>query len=215
MNRNKRKYLIYLFVFSLVFFMSLALFAPYYLTYTDVPLKSDVIILLAGANIEAKKKEAHRLINKGQATHLIIPSRKNFLHKDPNGILTDTTTDEMTKQVLSLKLNNSNNDEYDKVRWRFERTHIEVMAAKEMMQARGFTSAIFMSHPYHMRRIKLIAARVFNEKDFRLYFVPARYEKFNKNKWWISKDDRQWVLSEYTKIAWFLLYTYVPFLISA
>jgi len=195
--------------------MSLAFFAPYYLTYTDTPLKSDTIVLLAGANIETKKEEAHRLINQGLATHLIIPALKNSLHRAPNGIFTYATTDKITKQALNIKFNSSNRNKHSKSHWSYERTHIEVMVAKEMMQTNGFTSAIFMSHPYHMRRIKLIAARVFNEKDFRLYFVPAKYEKLNKNKWWISKIDRQWVLSEYIKIAWFLLYTYVPFLISA
>ena len=195
--------------------MSLAFFAPNYLTYTDTSLKSDAIIILAGADIETKKKEARRLINNGHATHLIIPNHKNTQHIARDGILIDTTTHKMTRQTLSLRFNNSHKNNYGKGRWRYERTHIEVLLAKEMMKKAGFTSAIFMSHPYHMRRIRMIAVRVFDETGFRLHFVPTRYEKLNKNWWWLSKDGRQWVLSEYVKIAWFLLYTYVPFLIPA
>ena len=56
--------------------------------------------------------------------------------------------------------------------------------------------------------------RDFDENKYNLYFVPSCREKFSKGRWWLCKDDRQWVVSEYFKIFWFLLYSYFPFLSS-
>jgi len=48
------------------------------------------------------------------------------------------------------------------------------------MESLGLTSGIFVSSPYHMRRIKVIAERVYRDAagapTYRLYFVPSRYE---------------------------------------
>ena len=77
---------------------------------------------------------------------------------------------------------------------------------KAMMDELGFKSANFVSSPYHMRRVKLIADRVFAGGNYNLSFVPSRYEETHKNLWWLNKYDLKWVLSEYSKIIWFLLY---------
>ena len=94
-----------------------------------------------------------------------------------------------------------------------ENTHLKILHAKSIMEKYGFKSAIFVSSPYHMRRIKMIATKAFEEDNHSLCFIPATFEKFNKKIWLLSKNDRQWILSEYAKIAWFLLYTRLPFLI--
>lgn len=210
--RYKKKLLIYcipLFLFAT--FLSLAARASHYLAYADIPFKSDVIVLLASGDVEAKKKEAHRLINEGRATYLMIPSRKELLHLTRGGNLCVFPTTDLHRQSLTVEMDNLAQNNKGRSGWRYERTHIQVMVANEMMEKAGFSSAIFMSHPYHMRRIKMIASRLFAGNDYRLYFVPTNREKLNGNTWLMNKNDRQWVVREYIKIAWFLLYTYIPF----
>lgn len=48
-------------------------YAPKYLTYSDQPVKSDVIILFLGPDFDARKKEALKLMEEGYAQHLLIP----------------------------------------------------------------------------------------------------------------------------------------------
>jgi len=66
--------------------------------------------------------------------------------------------------------------------------------------------ANIVSSPYHMRRIKTIAGRVFSE-DYKLYFIPTRYQNVNKAVWRFDKKDFLSLFLEYLKIVWFLLYS--------
>jgi hypothetical protein len=88
----------------------------------------------------------------------------------------------------------------------YENTHLEVLWASQMMDAYGLTSSIFVSSPAHMRRIKIIADRVFDENPYRLAFVHTKYEKPWGYLWWTDRDGLKQVMSEYVKIVWFLMY---------
>ena len=81
-----------------------------------------------------------------------------------------------------------------------------MLNAKTLIDRLGLKSAIFVSSPYHMRRVKLIVSTVFKDGDYNLFFVPSRYEKTNGNFWYLYEYDLKNVTSEYLKIAWFLLY---------
>jgi uncharacterized SAM-binding protein YcdF (DUF218 family) len=77
------------------------------------------------------------------------------------------------------------------------------------MKKTEISSAIFVSNPYHMRRIKMIADKVFEGLHFKLHFVPSRHCKIN-NPWWLHKEDIKWITSEYIKIIWFWVYSHLP-----
>jgi len=70
----------------------------------------------------------------------------------------------------------------------------------------------FVSSPYHMRGIKLIAEKVFrdrtNSSALRLYFVSPRYETPRLRRWFLKTRGLKFVSSEYAKMAWFLSYIY-------
>ncbi len=77
------------------------------------------------------------------------------------------------------------------------------------MDGKGLTSAIFVSSPYHMRRIKLIANRVFIGTGYRMVFIPTRFEKRTEGLWFLHQSDIRKVASEYGKIVWFFLYRWM------
>jgi uncharacterized SAM-binding protein YcdF (DUF218 family) len=87
-----------------------------------------------------------------------------------------------------------------------EATHEEAIIAGGMMEHLGISTAILVSSPHHMRRIKLIAERVFGERATVCY-VPTRYETPDAGFWLFENYKRKIVLTEYAKIAWFLLYS--------
>lgn len=185
--------------FSLIaILVGLVLYAPHYLVYTDNPLRSDVIILLLGPEYEAREKEVQGLLTDGYSNHLIIPAYGRILNGANSGALASQGPSIQKRLTKAEKRNHG---------YRFyEDTHLEVLHAKAMMDKFGFKSANFVSSPYHMRRIKLIAGGVFDGGDYDLSCVATPYEKTHKNLWWFNKYDLKWVVGEYLKIAWFLIY---------
>ena len=87
-----------------------------------------------------------------------------------------------------------------------ENTHIEVLGAKRLMENLGLRSALFVSSSYHMRRIKVITGKVFQDQ-MTVSYMPTRYESLGKGFWLFKSDERNFVLTEYAKIVWFFLYS--------
>jgi hypothetical protein len=71
----------------------------------------------------------------------------------------------------------------------YEDTHIEILESRKMMDKAGFKSGIFVASPYHMRRIGIIAAKVFGNHGYQLTFVPSRYKQHSGALWCLSKRD--------------------------
>ncbi len=171
----------------------LFILAPDYLIYSDKPQKADAVVLFLGTEYRERKAEAVRLINDGYADYLIIPAYGKIAEA-PNF------------ERGSLMGVPSRPSHYPVV---FEDTHVELLEAKRLMDGKGLTSAIFVSSPYHMRRITVIAKRVFTGSGYRMIFVPTRFEKPTGRLWFLNQNTIRKVTGEYGKIAWFFLYRWV------
>jgi hypothetical protein len=174
------------------------LYSPRFLLYSSKYKKANAVILILGPDFKARQKEAYKLINEGMTDYLIIPAyRKAYRVYDKD-----------TKKYLSPNLYSFKTDQKNIAAPAgfYEDTHLEIIEARKIMSDYGLNSAIFVSSPYHMRRIKLIAMKVFdtNKNDF--YFVPTRYERAPANYWELSLADWKKVRREYGKILWFFLY---------
>ena len=136
----------------LVIFGAAAYEAPrFLLSDADKPVKSDAIILFLGGVFMDREKEAYRLLNQGYARYLIIPAFHRVIAREP---LPQPDTISHTNSV-ALKM----------IPFFYERTHVEELYAKKIMDSLGLKSAIMVSSPYHMRRIRLIASRTFGEQS--------------------------------------------------
>jgi uncharacterized SAM-binding protein YcdF (DUF218 family) len=181
------------FISCIVVLLSLAIFvAPQYLIVSDTPVKSDAVVLFLGGEKGTREKKANQLIRDGFADYLIIPARGQVQKRSPDG--------KLIKIDLPLTPKTSNLKPF------FEDTHQENLIARDMMERLGISSAILVSSPYHMRRIRLIAERVFGERATVCY-VPTRYETPSDGFWLFNNYDRKFVLTEYAKITWFVLYS--------
>jgi hypothetical protein len=175
------------------------LYAPRFLLYSSKYEKADSIILFLGPDFNARKKEAYRLMNEGMADYLIIPAYYKAYRIFGKGQLEGMPT--------NLFLDRSDKkDNNDQTRF-YEDTHWEIIEAQKIMSNYKLTSAILVSSPYHMRRIKLIISRVFGRNKDNFYFVPTRYEKAPADYWDMSLADWKKVSMEYGKILWFILYS--------
>jgi hypothetical protein len=188
------------FIFLILFALALFFYSPRYLILRTPPVKSDVVVLLLGSINKERAEEAYRLISEGYAATLFVPAKKKTFNISDNGNLSHYIKRLSNQNWLTPKRENKQN-------YRFhENTHLEIIAAKSMMDSSNFTSAIFVSSPYHLRRIKIIADRVFRGKAHQLSFIPSNNSEKDETLWVLHKNDLTMVVSEYIKIVWFLLY---------
>ena len=73
----------------------------------------------------------------------------------------------------------------------------------------GLQSALMVSSPYHMKRIKIITESVFGEQSQHMKYVPTRYERMSEGLPDTVIADWDFIASEFIKICWF--YLYAPF----
>jgi hypothetical protein len=185
-------------ILILVMLGGFILYSPRFLLYSSEYKKANAIILLLGPDFKARQKEAYRLINDGMADYLIIPA----YHKAYR------IYDKGTMKYLSPNLYSFKSGPKDVAvpSSFYEDTHLEIIDAQKVMSSYGLNSAILVSSPYHMRRIKLIVMKVFDTNKGDFYFVPTSYEKAPANYWELSFADWKKVRKEYGKILWFFIY---------
>jgi hypothetical protein len=196
-RKKKKKYIIPLLVTLTIFAVITS--APRFLLYSSNYEKVDAIILFLGPDFSLRQKEAYSLINRGMAEYFIIPAYNKTYRIYDEGAIKLLSPNLASRTDMGKKNNIS-------LPFFYEDTHSEIIEAKRMMSGYGLKSAIFVSSPYHMRRIRLIVKNVFMGNIEGLYFVPTSYEKAPANFWELSWADWRKVSREYRKIIWFSLY---------
>jgi len=172
-----------------------ASYAPRFLAYSDVPVKSDAVILFVGENFKDRKTEAFRLLKEGYARVLIVPSFREVIIFKP------------ISKPLTYANGNPNSRRLKTIPYFYEKTHAEMLYARQMMDNMGLRSAIMVSSAYHMERIRMISEKVFGDQSRFFSYVPTPYE--NDPIRIRAMDWRDWtfVIQELTKICWFRLYS--------
>src|SRR5271157_178720 len=190
---SKKKMLTYFVVLCLAISCVALCYGPQYLTYADKPMNSDAIVLFVGTDSRARQEDANRLMTEGYARYLFIPAYGRIT--EAASLSSPAGTKKANPKLVISGL---------KPRSYFENTHVEVLEAKRMMEQYGLKSAIFVSSPEHMRRIKIIAERIYHEEPVRMVFVPIRVEPGHEDR---TLSDYRRMGKEYVKIIWFLMYS--------
>lgn len=200
MKKRKKRFFFWLLIILLT--GNLIIYAPHYLLYSSEYRKADAIVLLLGPDFTARQKEAYKIIEEGKADYLIIPAYNKIYKISEKGSVRSLPQNLALHNTIKKRSLNSYPPYY-------EDTHIELIDAIKTMSESGLKSAIFVSSPYHMRRIKLIVNKVFTGNQGELYFVPTSFEKAPAYIADISGTDWKKIRREYGKIIWF--YTYMFF----
>jgi hypothetical protein len=158
-----------------------------------------LLVLFIGPDYKARQEEANLLLAEGYADYLLTPAFGKI--QEASALSTQAKTKTVNPQL---------NIPVIKHKKYFENTHNEVLEAKRMMEQYGLKSAIFVSTPYHMRRIKIIAKKVFDDKSSRIDFIPTRFETVHHNLLHLTLSDWKNLATEYIKIIWFLIYNSFP-----
>jgi uncharacterized SAM-binding protein YcdF (DUF218 family) len=174
--------------------------APGFLVCAEPPRQADAVILYAGPELVERFDEAIRLLRHGYADNLVIPAfglildkaGAEILENDHKGLKLQGRVFQVRKLVHYRKYQ--------------ENTHVESLEAKRLFDERGFRSALLVSSPYHLRRIRLINSQVFTGNKYALTYIQSSNLQ---NPSFADPGLRKTIISEYLKIAWFLLYGFI------
>jgi uncharacterized SAM-binding protein YcdF (DUF218 family) len=169
-----------------------------WLLYQDRPVRSEVVILFVGPGFEERLLEARRLVRAGYGHNLLIPAYNSYFQRMADGSVASLGKDFIEQFFPAVRAAGGKLPDH------FEATHVEIIEAKRLMDAAGFRTALFVSSPYHMRRIRLISDRVFAD-GYTIRFVPSRSQPAHPVRAMVA--DLRWLVSEYVKIGWFLGYS--------
>ena len=171
---------------------------PHFLTFGTVMPKSDAVVLFFGPDMQARQQEAEALVREGVAGILLTPALGGIDPPDARLKMDEPETLGPLPECPKIGF-------FENTRI-CEDTHLEMLMTRRMMERLDLRSAVLVSSPYHMRRIKIIAESVFERGEYTLAYRPTRYEQISP-VWFLSKKDLKWVITEYIKILWFLLYS--------
>lgn len=182
-----------LFIFAA--FAAMIWYAPRYLVHANAPFKADAIVLCVGEDFDARKKEVAKLMEEGYAKYLLIPAYGLTLNSPKTLSLICAPAYPCISPLSRYP-------------YYFEGTHVEMLEAREMIRKAGFKAIIFVSSPYHMRRIKVIASTIFKDMGLNMRFKFSRYEYVLDGAWIFNKSAIKTLIGEYLKIVWFSFYRF-------
>ena len=149
----------------------------YWLSKADIPSKVEVMVCLGG---EERVKKAGDLYRQGLAPEVIFTATKDKTLIPKNGIPVDRTT--LAPYPLT--------------------TYQEALAVAPIVKKAGYQSAIVVTDPYHLRRVRWTFNHVLSDQPIKLTFVSTD-APFLQEKWWQDKQSSYHVVSEISKIGYY------------
>ena len=179
-----------------------------YLIVDHDPQKSDLIVCLAGENIE-RGLAAAEAYKKGFAP-LIYISREEppdgYELLQAKGVKYPQSIDLMIILLEELAVPRSAILISDGV---VRSTWEEALAVRKLVERKGFRSLMVITSPIHSRRAWLTYRKVFKGLDVRILMMPSKHSGFKPEQWWTERRYVRQVIIEYEKL---IFYTFKYFL---
>ena len=156
---------------------------------------ADVIVVLAG-NSPFRARHAETLYARGLAPHVIISNEPLSSH----GV--QTTWLEL-RQVGLVHLAIPD-DAIVPIPEVSDSTYEEAQHSRDIMEARGWHSAILVTDPFHMRRALLTFRQAFGPSGLTVAASPADGSKYGVDNWWTDRNAIMRVAQEYLKLGYYL-----------
>ena len=165
------------------------------------PHRVDCIVVLAGAYGERMEKAA-KLFHEGYSEKMIVTGAEIYEGVNESRILKDHAVKLGIPEMSIIT---------DPAGWD---TYTSAYNVLKIMCEKGFRSAMIVSSPHHMRRVKISFERKKNDlcskmgwgsDDVLLYYIPSSRSIFHKENWWNYAKDIKIVFYEYTKLIFYYL----------
>jgi uncharacterized SAM-binding protein YcdF (DUF218 family) len=174
-----------------------------FLVVAHEPQKSDLIVCLAGGNIERGLATAD-LYKRGLAPSVFLSReeppdgygllKERGLHYPENVDLLLMVLRGLGVPDTALLEGNRN----------VASTYDEAVLVKALVGSRGYDSIILVTSPTHSRRTWMTFKKILREEDCRLFMVPTSYSGFNPSDWWKNPRYLRQVVLEYQKLVFYL-----------
>lgn len=169
-----------------------------FLIIRDTPIQADAVVLFIGPDYEQRRREARRLIEDGYARVMLVPALDG-MWTSKDGEWVDVVPSHLQGQGSRFDFG-----QYPRY---YENTHIEVLTALKMMADAQLSSAVFVSSPTHMRRIRIITKYVVPDTTrYQIIFRGTRYIAYDNVVSFFHPVNAKQIVLEYIKIGWFCLY---------
>ena len=175
-----------------------------YLVVDSTPSESDLIVCLAGGNVERGLGTAD-LYSKGYAPRVFMAREEppdGLEWAREKGVEYPESIDLMVMLLEALGVPRS-------AILRSEQpvgsTLEEARLVREVVKQQGYSSLILVTSPTHTRRVLLTFRKVFEGEDIRLHVVPTPYSRFRPEDWWQSRKYAREVIVEYQKLIFYVL----------
>lgn len=173
-----------------------------YLVLKQTPQKSDLIVCLAGGNVE-------RGIGTAEAYHEGFAPRILLTREEPpdgyrlleeRGLHYPESVDLLAVLLKDLGVPESaiiiNRRP---ITTTFEEAHL----VRRVVGNKGYRSLILITSPTHTRRAWLVFKKVFEGTPVRVLVLPTPYSEFNPKDWWKHRKYLREVVIEYQKLIFY------------
>ena len=196
------------FAFALVYVLASSYHAPIltsmgrYLVVEHPPVNSDLIVCLAGGNVERGLATAE-LYRKGLASKVfvareIIPDGYEILKR--RGVSYPETRDQMVFLLKGLGVPESAILTSDTPA---ESTAMEAALVGKLVKEKHYRSVLLVTSPLHSRRAWLVFRKAMKGEGVRVTVMPTSYSKFRAEDWWKTRRYVRDVLLEYQKLIYY------------
>ncbi|MBA4373105.1 MAG: YdcF family protein [Thermodesulfovibrio sp.] len=161
--------------------------AGFYLSsQAGIPEKADAVIALGG-NGEARVARALDVFRQGHVKNVLIIRPIGKKERQQEFMRSGAR-----KENIFFDLDSNN-------------TYEEAVNSLKLMQARGWKHVLIVTDPPHMRRVSWTWRQVIRETGMTFTLVATSASWWNAEYWWRIKTSRDFVLSEYKKLLYYLL----------
>jgi len=179
------------FLLSLVFFFAAVispfLGAGYFLASPAAgPQKTHAIVVLGGDMRGWRSARALELFKEGYA---------------PNVLFINPCTDRKRQEFMSAGARQENIF-FETVS---KNSYEEAQNSLRIMQAQGWQYVLIVTDPPHIRRVDWAWGHVLKGSGLRYTIVATSPPWWNAKNWWKNKTSKDFVLSEYSKLAYYIL----------
>lgn len=193
-----------LYVLIAVFHVRILTSLGRFLVVEQTPSKSDLIVCLAGGNIE-RGLGAAELYRKGFAPRIFIspeepPDGLDLLRE--KGIEYPQTIDLFITLLQKLDVPRSailKGDGFS------GSTIAEARMVGDLMMRENYHSLILVTSPSHSRRAYLTFKKVLEDQKIRVQVFPTPYSNFRAEEWWRHRKYMREVILEYQKLVYYYL----------
>jgi uncharacterized SAM-binding protein YcdF (DUF218 family) len=175
-----------------------------YLVVQNPAAKSDLIVCLAGGDVERGLASAD-LFSRGLAPRIFIarePIPDGLETLRQKGIAYPESVDRVAMIFRGMGVPESAVIRGDQP---VQSTFEEAERVGALIKEKKYRSLILVTSPTHSRRAGLTFRQVIPDRDIRITVIPTPYSKFRAEDWWKTRGYVREVIVEYQKLIYYKL----------